>query len=123
MSARKRKGDAAEAAYADILREFGRTLGWPCVVFPLSPSHPGVDLIRIDGKGILLVEVKGQRRKLGGKALAKAVRELKTAWESIPARHLRDHFRHATLHAILVHRQGPGAPFRTLWACCEEAER
>ena len=53
MSARKRKGDAGEAAYAAFREVDG------CVCYPLSPSFPSCDLLILkpDG-GLELVEVK-----------------------------------------------------------------
>jgi hypothetical protein len=74
MSSRKDKGDAAERAR----QRYWEVLG--AVVFPVSPSYPGVDLIvfRQDGV-IVLSEVKGQKAKLYGKAKADILRKLRVA--------------------------------------------
>ena len=66
MTGRKAKGDMAEGARQTYWESKG------AVVFPVSPSYPGVDLIVFGPlvwlQPILLSEVKGQKAKLYGKA-------------------------------------------------------
>lgn len=66
MSARKRKGDAGEAAYAERCELEGH------VAYPLSPSFPTADLLvlRSDGS-IELVEVKTWARPLNPETIQK----------------------------------------------------
>jgi len=67
---RKDKGDKAERARQTYWEAKG------AVVFPVSPNHPGVDLIVFGPKDwvfpIILSEVKGQQAKLYGKTLEDA---------------------------------------------------
>ena len=74
---RKRIGDAAE------LREQRRleANGW--VVFPLSPSFAGVDIIAVRCGWVALVECKSYR--LYGKARAEALRKLLAARQAVEA--------------------------------------
>lgn len=72
MSFRKRKGDAAEA----VRQRFWEAQG--ALVFPVSPSFAGVDLVVFmpDGR-IILSEVKSQRDKLYGTTLETAIRKVR----------------------------------------------
>ena len=70
---RKDKGDQAERARQSYWESQG------AVVFPVSPSYAGVDLI-VFRRGLnppLLSEVKGQRATLYGKVLADAKAKLR----------------------------------------------
>jgi len=76
---RKRLGDAAEAAIAHRLELAGE------VVFPLSPSYPGVDLLSIqvptsaNGPLIRLIEVKNHVLSPGERL--RAWKKLRAAWD------------------------------------------
>lgn len=71
MSFRKRKGDAAEA----VRQRFWEAQG--ALVFPISPSFAGVDLLVFHPDGrIILSEVKGQRDPLYGETKADAIRKV-----------------------------------------------
>jgi hypothetical protein len=72
VSSRKDKGDAAEKARQRYWESRG------AVVFPVSPSYPGVDLIVFEPREgwIVLSEVKGQAVPLYGKARTEAVTKL-----------------------------------------------
>src|SRR3990170_4893088 len=64
---RKDKGDKAERARQAYWEDQG------AVVFPVSPSYPGVDLIVFTADFLMLSEVKGQKAKLYGKTKAVAI--------------------------------------------------
>ena len=70
MTGRKAKGDMAERARQTYWESKG------AVVFPVSPSYPGVDLVIFGKEGwlfrVMLSEVKGQKKKLYGKTVEDA---------------------------------------------------
>jgi Holliday junction resolvase len=79
MTSRKDKGDAAERARQRYWEAQG------AVVFPVSPSYPGVDLIVFLPSHVLLSEVKGQKAKLYGKTKADALAKVKRDQRRIAA--------------------------------------
>jgi hypothetical protein len=80
MTSRKDKGDAAEKARQRYWEVRG------AVVFPVSPSYPGVDLIVFLQDGVIVLsEVKGQKAKLYGKTLADALVKVKAARDRLRA--------------------------------------
>jgi|SRR3972149_2748763 len=70
---RKDKGDKAERARQAYWEDQG------AVVFPVSPSYPGVDLIVFTADFLMLSEVKGQKAKLYGKTKAEAIIKVRAA--------------------------------------------
>jgi hypothetical protein len=101
------KGSAAETAYGDLLED--------AMIFHLSPSFPGVDILVIRPDAIELIEVKGQKDKLYGKVLREAIDKLHAAQVRTAAKAPLD----LPVRARLVHRRGPEAEFETLWAAEE----
>ena len=71
MTSRKDKGDKAERARQAYWESKG------AVVFPVSPSYPGVDLIVFHPSCVMLVEVKGQKAPLYGEARADALAKVR----------------------------------------------
>ena len=79
MTSRKRKGDAGEAAYADLLRGAG------CSVWNLGPSVEGADLLYLQPNGRLgIVEVKAWNRKLPPSVQDECVRSLMRHYWALP---------------------------------------
>ena len=98
------KGNAAETAYADLIED--------AMIFNLSPSFPGVDILVIRPDAIELIEVKGQKAKLYGKTLKDTIDKLHTAMIRTAAKAPVD----LPIRGRLVHRRGPENEFETLWA-------